>query len=438
MPSDYKRWLAIGAGAGIEIDGADLDVTIVRVRPSGVKILGALRLERFADRPAAEWGAEYMKFLRQAGAAHLAATVLLPRSEVIVRHLAMPGVSVRDLPQAISFQLDGLHPFNEDEAVYAWARLDSRGNVLVGITRREVVNRYISLFAEAGIKVASFTFSAAAIYASLRLVSQPPARNFLATFSDGAEMEAYGESDARPVFSASFDTPNDQFAERARSLAASELRLPPDSPVLPLDEALPKPKGMPEGFHLARRVLAYATAMVSACPRLSPSLNLLPPESRTNTSRLLYVPSIVLGALLLIGAGGLVGYSSYEDRQYLAKLQKEIQRLEPESRKPMLMDREIERARARMLMLDQFRKRTLADLDVLNELTRILEPPAWVNAAEITRDSIRITGEAPEAAGLLKTIDQSPLFVGSEFAAPMSRSANGEVFSIRARREPGK
>ena len=42
---------------------------------------------------AAEWGAEYARFLKASGAERLSATVLLPRREVIVRQLALPGVA---------------------------------------------------------------------------------------------------------------------------------------------------------------------------------------------------------------------------------------------------------------------------------------------------------------------------------------------------------
>lgn len=433
--SDYKRWLAIGTGVGIEIDGPDLDVTVVRVRPSGAEVLGAMRIERYAARPAGEWGAEYARFLNQTGSSHVSATVLLPRREVIVRQLAMPGVSNRDLPQAVAFQLDGLHPYNEDEALYTWARLDDRGNVLVGVTRREVVERYVSVFSEAGIKVAAFTFSAAAIYSSLRLLARPPAGGFVAMTAAAGVLEAYGESEARPVFSATFDIPNQQFAERARTMALSELRLPPEAEPLPLEDVVPKPKRAPEGFHLPRRILAYVTAMAGACPRLSPNLNLLPAELRVSSSRMVYVPSIVLGSLVLAGAISLWIYSRYEDKQYLDKLQAEITRLEPHARKPLAMDRQIAETRARTAMLDQFRKRTHADVDALNELTRILEPPTWLNAIELNRDSIRMAGEAGQGAALIRIVDESPLFDSSEMAAPIARSATGELFSIRAHRE---
>jgi hypothetical protein len=433
--TQYRRWFAIGTGVGIEIDGPDLDITVVRVRPTGADVLGAMRIESFAARPAAEWGSQYNKFLKQAGGSHLAATVLLPRNDVIVRHLSMPGVSDRDLPQAIEFQLDGLHPFAEDEAVHSWSRMGSSGDILVGITRREVIGRYTTLFTEAGIKVVSFTFSAAILYSSLRILSAPPAGGFLAISEAGDQFEAYGESESRPMFSATFEAPNERIAERAVGMALAELRLPPETPALPVDQVIPKPKRAPEGFNFQRRALPYATAMAGACPRLALNVNLLPAELRATSSRAMFLPTAILGVLLIAGAGSLAAYSSHENKQYLEKLQAEIARLEPQARKPLAMDQTIADTRTRTLLLDQFRKRTQADLEVLNEVTKILEPPAWLNGIEITRDAIRMSGEAPEAAGLLRTIDQSPLFAGSEFAAPMSRGATGEVFAIRARRE---
>ena len=51
--------------------------------------------------------------------------------------------------------------------------------MLVGIARREIVDQLSSMFAEAGIKVAAFTFSAAAIYSAIRLTGAPPAEGFV-------------------------------------------------------------------------------------------------------------------------------------------------------------------------------------------------------------------------------------------------------------------
>jgi hypothetical protein len=83
--TDFKKWVAVGTGVGIEIGREDLMVTAVRVRPSGVKVLGEITIHHFREQLANEWGADYASFLKKLGLTHLAATVLLPRDEVMVR-----------------------------------------------------------------------------------------------------------------------------------------------------------------------------------------------------------------------------------------------------------------------------------------------------------------------------------------------------------------
>ena len=90
----FRKWLAFGTGVGVEVRDQELQVTIVRVRPSETGVLGSATVTDYKTRPAAEWGAELTSFLRNVGAAHIAATVLLPRQDVIVRTVQLPGSEV--------------------------------------------------------------------------------------------------------------------------------------------------------------------------------------------------------------------------------------------------------------------------------------------------------------------------------------------------------
>ncbi len=427
-----RRWLAIGAGVGIEVGARDLRVAAVRVRPTGIKVLGATVIAGFRERPAAEWGAEYAAFLKRLGLGHLAATVLLPRREVIVRLLSLPGVPRRELASAVGFQIEALHPYPEDEAAWVWARLDGSESVVVGIARRETVAGYVSLLAEAGVKAAAFSFSAAALYSALRLLGEGPAEGFVAVREGEEGVEVYGESPARPVFSAEFPASR----ERAAAMAAAELRLE-QAAGEELGERLPRPRTFPADFDLARHALAYAAALTGACPRLALPLNLLPPEHRAASSRALYAPTAALAVLLLLLGAGLAAVRPVEDRRYLARLRAEIARLEPEARKAAELDRAIQTARARTRLLDEFRLRSRADLELLAELTRRLAPPAWLAQLEITREAVTLAGDAEQAAGLLKLLDESPLLRNSEFVMPIARVGQAETFRIRAAREGG-
>ena len=428
---DLGKWLAIGTSAGIQIGRENLTATVVRVRPNGARILGELTIRDFRQQAAAEWGGTYSEFLTKLGTSHLVSTVLLPRDEVMVRQIAFPGVSDKDLASAIRFEIDSLNPYSEEEAVFDWARIGKTPSVLVGFTRRSVLDRYRSLFAEAGVKVASFTFSAPAIYSAMRLLSRPSSDGFLLLEPDADEIEVYGESPSRPLFSARLDGSE----ARARTLAVAELRLPPDTEPAALHESLPKPLAAPEDFDAARSALPYATALAGAS--LSPALavNLLPRELRESSSRMRLVPAFALSILVVLFATVALAYPKYADRHYLGLLHDEIHRIEPRARKAVELDRQIAVTRNRTQTLDNFRLRTKEDLDALNDLTTILALPTWVSSFQLTRDSLNVLGATDQAAGLVKLLDGTRQFRGSSFTSGPIKAGGGEQFGIRSQRQ---
>jgi len=431
ITGDLRKWLSFGTGVGVEVRGDDLVVALARVRPKEVRVLGGTVIADFRRRPAAEWGAEYHEFLRRHGCAHLAATVLLPREEIMVRQLSLPGVADKDLESAVSYQVDSLHPYPEDEVVFASARVPGTPSVLVAIALQKVVNQYTAWFAEAGLRAAAFTFSAAAYHTALRTLRTPPQGGFLVLEPHGDGWEAYGESPSRPVFSAVFDLPR----ERAAALAAAELRLPPETEPFRLVELLPEPAAAPEGWNPSDFVASYATALAGACPWLALSANLLAPEHRRRSSRAVYVPTAALAAVLLLLLGALGVVSGMVERDYRGALQEEIGRYTRQAARVRELEAEIQKIQARREMLRAFYARTRDDLDVLRDLTNLLAPPAWLHNLQITRSEVRFAGEAAEVGKLLEIVDSSPRLRNSEYTSPISASGELERFSIRALRE---
>jgi Tfp pilus assembly protein PilN len=430
IPASLKKYLAFGTGVGIEISGArgaeTLRISAVRVRPNGARVLGGFSIENAAQQPAAEWGQAYSGFLKKLGFKHAIATVLVPREDVILRQVAVPGVTDKDLAAAIGFQMDGLHPYADEDVVSSWARLPGTQTVLVAIARRTALERYASWFSEAGIKVASFTCAPLAIYSARRLFLAAPPPSVLALEEVNGRMELYGESPSRPLFSAAFDaTP-----ERAIALACAELRL---DPAVFATET--------RSFHAllgAEPALPYVAALAAACPHLFLGVNLLPAELRASSSRALWIPTAVAAGLVLIAGVALAAYPSFEDTRYLRSLNAEIAKITPQAVLAAKLDKDIEATRQRTILLDQLKRRSKADIDILGEMTRILPPPIWLNSLEINRGQVMIAGETDQAAPLLKQIDASPFFEASEFAMQPMRTAAGEMFRIRTNREAGR
>lgn len=412
FPVAMRRLLAFGTGVGIEVGPRDLTVSVVRARPSGAVTLGSAVIAGFRERPAVEWGREYAEFVKKFSAGHVAAVVLVPRGEVIVRTLQFPAVGDEELEAAIGFQLDTLHPYAEDDAVAAFARLAGT-QVLIGILRRQRFSAYQTLFTEAGVKVVSFTFSAAAIYSAIRMTADAP-KDFLAVQETVDGLEVYGESAARPVFSSVFDLPR----PRALALAVAELRLPPETPPLDLGAAM-----------------AQAAALTSAAPALALGANFLPEGERRSSSKWRYVPTAALAVILVALLAAILLHEPYDTGRYVAAMQSEILRNEPIAARVPRLDQATGKARERVKQLDDFRRRTRQDLDLLLDLTTTLPPPSYLSGLDILRDSVNLTGETDQAAPLLRVLDNSSRLANSEFTMPIAKVGNSEVFRIRSQRE---
>ena len=429
----WRRALVFGTGLGIAIGERNLEVAIARARPSGATLEGLATIADFRNRPAAEWGAEVQRLVAAAGESRLAATLLLPRDETIVRTLALPGVSDKDAAGAIELQIDSLHPWGDEDVAWGWSRA-GRNNMLIGLTRKETLEAWETLFAEAGIPVAAITFSAAVFYASVRIWNVAPAAFVgvacVITTDLRGRTEIYGESESRAVFSAEFSGA----VERAIALSRAELRIAADNDAArSLADLLPRErsgKAVPDAA-----IPAYAAALAGSATRVAKFANLLPPERRASHDRLQYLIPGVLGVLLVLAlAAVFVIFPALEQRRYRADLEGAARQIEPWCVGAQSLEKKINSDWTKTAALDDFRHRPQADLDVLHELTRLLAPPVWTSAVEIYPDYAIVTGEADQAAPLLKVLDSSPLFQNSEFVLAPTRNDKIEQFRIKTLR----
>ena len=423
--SQSQRMLAFGTGVAIEIAGDTLELALVRVRPSGPELLKRATILHFHERPAAEWSQEYRDFVR--GHEPAGVTVLLPRRDVIVRHVLLPGVPKRDLAGALALRLRALHPFPEDDVSWCWAHVSN--GALVGLTRSAALGRWESLFAEAGIPVGSFTFSASVLYSALRLWNRPAAPFLGLSETANNVFEAYGESSSGAVFSGEFAGA----AARAAAAGFAELRMSSDAEPLGLAQLLPR-KASATGANPLDRPVLYAAAIANACPLLLHPANFLPPERRAGQSRFWLIPTAILGFVLLLCTIAYFAIGPYRQKHYLETLRAEIAKVEPRAKRAVTLDRQVDHARAQIRLLDNFRGLARSDFEVLGELTRVLPPPTWASLVEIYPDYVIVDGQTEQAAPLLKALDSSPLFQNSEFTNSVSRSGKDEVFRIKTYR----
>jgi hypothetical protein len=426
-----RRWLTRGTGIGIVIAPPNLNVLVVRVRPEGVTVLGQLVIADFDARLPSEWTDEYKAFLRRLGVPHIAAVVMLPSESVTFRTIDMPGVNNRQVPAALKFDLDSLHPWANEEPVHDWTRLGKTSSILVCMTRRSTVERYSTLFEQADIRLSRFTFEASALYSVIHMLGHSEPVSFLAIGENQGKRVVYGESYSRPLFLASMETS----FERARSIGIAELRLHPDLVPVSISDVLPKLLGNPSAYNPRSWCLTYVSALCAAIPWFVRGINLFPREHRASFLRSVYMPTVVLATIIVLASCVLAGFSTIAEQRYRKAIQTEIEMIELRAHKSGNLDQRIEALRRRVRAIDTFRMRSKDDLDALKELTDVVAPPTWIRLILLTRRSLLLTGEAEQAPALLKVIDSSLQFSGSEFSVPPVRAGSLEVFVLRATRK---
>ena len=424
-----QKWRSIGTGLGIEVGPENLEVSLTVVRPNGIRIVDALTVLRYRERPAAEWGSDFQAFLNKNKISHVSATVVLPMQDCISRSIALPGVPNSEIAAAVQYQLDGLHPYAEEEATHSFSRLapPRKSSYALGIARNAVIEDYATLFDEAGIDVAAFLTPAAAIYSALRILQAAPAEQFLAIHEDSSGVIVYGETNTHPIYCVRFP----DASSRGIASASAQIRLPGDAPVARLAALLPHTERLE-----ISSTISYAASLAGALPSQALSLNLLPDDRRKTSSPWRWVPTLVL-LVLLMGLGlGFAYYQDYENQRLLTRLDAEIARLQPRLNSVRTIDTQISTAQQKLQFLRTFSAYPQQDLDSLRELTRIMPMTSYISRMDLTRNEIGVTGEIDQSMELLKMLDASPFFKESEFTGSPSRNQLGkEVFNIRSKRE---
>ena len=173
------NWSLLQSGVGIESSGESFRAVAVKRQWKRVRVLDWLEIPQYRQLEPAECGQRYREFLRKNGLKAPWTVVALPRSAALLRCLNFPQAVAKELAQAVEYQLDGLHPFEEGSVYWdfsvwqkpeksLWERAAAeqesapgRLDVLVAIAQKKSVEETTAWFQEAGIGVSQFSATAA-------------------------------------------------------------------------------------------------------------------------------------------------------------------------------------------------------------------------------------------------------------------------------------
>ncbi|MBI4444090.1 MAG: PilN domain-containing protein [Acidobacteria bacterium] len=485
------NWSLLQTGIGIDARGDDFCAVCVKRVAKRIRVADRLEIAQYHNLSPAECGKRYGEWLRKNGLKLPWTVVALPRAAFLLRRLSLPRVVQKELPQAIEYQLDGLHPFEGGSVYWDFSvgqasakRPDGSAqkqaqeaaglvDVLVAIAEKTYINETAAWFREAGIAVSQFS-PAAALLLSLAQscldTERAESTAFLALEFRQDAMELVGCAPDMPMVAKEIPLAGEtdgRLAELLKDqldLARAELRLDParrvpliicgaDSAsvesvlsaesafsVLSVESLLQNGADRVQGFPVQLQTVALAGAFAAVRRNTALSFNLLPLEIRSYRSPWTYLPTYALSALViflavLVGARGTV-----QDWLYYRHLEREIQVLRPQLEQVETAQSRSQQLAGQLQLLEGAKSSAHVPLEILSELTRLLPEDVWLQQMQYDGSALALSGYARSASGLLQTLAASAYFESPQFTAAITSTPDGnEIFRIGVRlRVPGR
>ena len=483
------NWSMPRSGIGIDFSEGSLQATCVKRQWNRIHVADRLEIPQYKQVGPQDCGRLYREFLRKNGLEVPWTVVALPRSAVLLRSLRLPQAAEKDVANAVGYQLDALHPFEEESVCWDYSVWKPAEKTLWGstaanereaglghlevrlaITEKKVVEELASWFEEAGIAVSQFTVTTAALFAALwpRVGTESEKRRGLFILKGGAEsFELIGYAPGMALVSREIamqgggaeEGENLQLAvTRELELARSELRLEPEErlplvfcgkPLPPIAEDLrfsatsveqlfPSLNVGTTNFRLREHITGLAAALTSLDPRPPISFNLLPEEKRAYRSPLVRLPTYVLSGLVVLLAVMTGIRGTIQDGLLHRYMEREIQNLQPQLQEVETTRNRSQRIAERLELLDDASNTAALPLEILSELTRLLPDDVWLQQMRYAGDSLTLTGNAASASGLLQLLARSEYFNSPRFLSAINQTPDGtELFRIEVRLRAG-
>jgi Tfp pilus assembly protein PilN len=390
-----------------------------------------------------------------------AVALAVSRASAFVRPMELPTVT-GDTREMVRLNLEGHLPFAAEDTAFDFAPLPSEGDVvpreeplqrvLLVAAEPRVVEAALRIASEARLRPVSLTVAAHDLIA---LARPERGRRVVWLHHTGATADILCLAGPSLVLSRAVAAADEASVveEVRRSLAAVRWKecdavwLSGDLPLEALATAsLPGPVSEPAYSARIRERLStlpseergtHQLALAVALARRGRPLDLLP--DRLRPRRISRAQAMTLGlaavtALLLITAF-LV--PSLRERRYLARVNDEITRLDPQVRAIERVVRDLERKQKLLATITGLEASAIRPLPVLRDLTDTLPGDTWLTTLSLDAKGVELTGQAAAASALIPLLENSPRLERVEFSSPVTRGRDKEQFRIRAAWENG-
>jgi general secretion pathway protein L len=408
-------------------------------------------------------------FVREFGIEPGGVHLCLSRHELLLNRLMLPVAARENLKQVLEYEIERVIPLPRDEVYFDYQVRESGGGeaarlaVLIVSVPRRVVREYVDALEVAGVRPKAIVIAASALgdyTAFCRGVLDAPLAVLLPSGGD-FELALFAERQLVASHTLRAGTP--LTAADLQQMARRDLAEVFHAPQMPVELlfATPANGALANGtappteerldlFALANgRLDAPAEFFAQAQPSLLPAvgaalgavregvvdINLLPEDSRPGLQEGLFVPILLLVAvvaLAIIYGGSIV----VRDEMTRRELAREVEALEPQVAAVKKQEADARKLEEQVATLTADQDRRM--VAYLKELTDRIPADAYLSSFRYRNGRIELDGFANRASELIQVLESSPMFRNVQFTSPTTAGQSGqERFAIVAEVEEG-
>lgn len=431
------------SGVGIEIRQEDLLISCLQSNFSAGVFTHFKRIANYRQRDREEVRREIDQFFKTHRLDRSNLVLGLPRADIIIRHLDLPIEVADNLKQVVLYQVQSFEPTEEEKFYYDFALLSSNQGtkrllVLLVMIKKTVLDAHLEVLKELGVRPTSVTCSSVALsnlflqshrglaQKTFVLVQLTPSGIEIMTLRNGAL--AYSREASKEV-----GTNWKDLLLREVEEATGKVRMGPDDTIEKfvlagdgaeaaqqvLNEEIPgceligssiRFEMLPENkLHLQEAAASLGLAYSGLVRRPPMKLNLLPSELRIRQARWAYVPTIILGLIILGFLVSLGLRPIVQERILSRKLDQEIRSLKVREERVQKIRSEAKVLQQRINFMEGLIRKRDMNLEILQELTNVLPQDTFLNVYSNRDGTIQLSGSANSAPDLIPKLEQSPL-----------------------------
>lgn len=146
--------------------------------------------------------------------------------------------------------------------------------------------------------------------------------------------------------------------------------------------------------------------------------------------------TVILSVTILAVLAGLLLGQTYQNKNTLASLNRQLEEIKPLANKLQKIDQRYSDLSSYTEALNAIERQSPLKLPLLQELSQQLPKDTWVTRISIKQNQVEVQGYSASASKLISLLDKSDFLKNVQFKGSVTTQAIGERFTIRSIMEP--